>query len=158
MEKSPQRNNYRNLLAVVAGIICTFLTGLILYPIVSIIFDKYFHLFGYPEGNEQRDSLIILFTLIFWLFISSLSGGAICTLIAVTRKWRPIIFCMSITIFVLIILTRRDIFSNLLLESFLLILIIPLGFITGYWLGKKIKAKRAGNRNAKTIAQDNSSS
>jgi len=140
------KNIFRNLLAVFIGVLSTGIIALMLYPVVRFIFDKYFHFMGYPRGNEQRDSLIILFTLILWFFVSSTIGGIVCTLFAKNNEW----LCVSLNIITLlllfIIITTGEIFEALDLEGVLILLMIPTGNIAGKFWGSMIKRKRKKNK------------
>ncbi len=108
---------YTNVVAIIAGAISAFLTSLILWPIVKVIFENFFHLFGEVSENAWKDDLIVSITIMLWFFISSLVGGVICTLFDANKGWGVLIISMALIILILIILTKGDIFPNPLLES-----------------------------------------
>ena len=61
---------FRNFLSIMAGIFCPFLVGLILYPVVRVVFEKYFHLF---DTGGKNDDVIVSVTLQLWVLFSSVS-------------------------------------------------------------------------------------
>ena len=136
------KNIYRIPIAVFAGILSTGLVALMLYPIVRIIMDKYFHFMGYPRGNEQRDSLIILFTLMLWFFISTMIGGIVCTLFAKNKDWLCIALNIVTIFLILIIISSGEIFIGLDRDAILILSMIPIGNLAGKLLGTLIKRKQ----------------
>jgi len=152
------RNIYNPLSAVFSGVLSAGLAALILYPIVSVLFDKYFHFMGYPEGHEQRDGLIIAFTLALWFFISSMVGGMICTLIAKNNEWLYVFINMIVVVLILIIISEGAISVQPNLGGILILLMIPFGNMAGKLLGSMIKRKRTKKKEDGSPISNNSSS
>lgn len=148
-----QKNKYRNLISVIAGTISSFLVALILFPIVRIIFDKYFHLFENVE-YPQRDSLIISITLILWFFISSSVAGTLCTLIAKNKEWLYVFLSMFIVTLVLTIISKAEIFEEATFEGIVTLLMIPAGYIAGKLFGTLIKRNKAKNKEEQISLSD----
>ena len=134
----------RNTLSVFLGLIGAFLCGLILWPLVQIIFDKFFRgYFGSPRWEDAWvNRLIIIITAMVWLLFSSITGGIVCSLIAVTKEWVFVIISVIIVLLVLTIISKGEIFYRPETESLLSILMIPMGFGIGLLIGIKIKARR----------------
>jgi hypothetical protein len=65
------------ILPVMAALAATALMGLVLYPIVSIVIDRFFHLYLFtkPPADRWKDDLIIWITIVLWFFIASGIGG-----------------------------------------------------------------------------------
>src|SRR6185503_13815166 len=130
---------YRNLLAVITGSLLPFLTRLILYPIVRIVFEKYFHLF---DRENKTDDLIISINLILWIFIATLSGGVDSYLMAKSNEWTFIVLNTIVIFSILTVLTNGAIFQDSSLDAILAALMIPFGYLTGGIAGSIVKRKR----------------
>jgi len=131
----------RNTLSVFSGLIAVFLCGLILWPVVQIIFDKFFRgYFGSEDAWVNR--LIIVITVMIWVLVSSITGGIVCTLVAVLKEWMCVIISVIIIFLALTIISKGEIFYRPETESVLSMLMIPLGFGIGLLIGIKIKVRR----------------
>ena len=62
----------RTLLAILAGIITTFLSGLILFPVLKWIIIKNLHIF---EKSSTVNNVAIFVAVFLWIAISSFLGG-----------------------------------------------------------------------------------
>ncbi|MEI9944511.1 MAG: hypothetical protein WDN26_09875 [Chitinophagaceae bacterium] len=134
----------RNFLAVIAGVIAAVGAGAILYPLVKIIFDEFFHLylFSTPPSDVWKDDLIILFTMIIWLFIASAAGGFICTLISIDREQVYALISSLVCLTILYVIPQLRVFEPTDWQAWVLLITIPLGNSFGSWLGSKFKRKR----------------
>ena len=141
-----------NLFSVLAGSIIPFITGLIFYPIVRIIFDKYFHLFS--EYNS-KDDLIITITLILWVLLSAIVGGIVTTFIAKSHEWLYSFLSFLVVLVVFIIISKGEIFDNPTTVSILVILMLPIGFLFGNIIATLIKRKK--RKKTESITSDISS-
>lgn len=132
----------RNILSVIAGIAALFICGLVLYPLVQIIFDKYFQVYlgpSQPKDAYEKD-LVVLATVILWVLVSSTTGGFVCSLIAITNEWLFISICIALLLLTFLILSRGQIIYSI--ESMISMLMIPAGFIIGRGIAMAIKARR----------------
>ena len=55
--------NLKNVLAVFAGLASITVTGLALYPLLSLIFEKHFHIF--ESSTRIEDVIIISYSILF---------------------------------------------------------------------------------------------
>ena len=131
----------RNTLSVIFGVVAVFLCGLVLYPLVQLLFDKYFQIYLGPSRPKDafEKNLVILITVMIWVMLSSITGGLVCAIIATKNEWTLISICALIIILIFTILSNGDIFQNI--ESILSMLMIPFGFISGRMIGMKLKAR-----------------
>jgi hypothetical protein len=134
----------RKITSVSAGVASAFLTALILWPLVKLIFDKFFHLylFADPPQDAWKDDLIVQINFMLWFFISSFSGGIICSLFSPGKEWFYVTASLLIVIAIITIITKASVFNEGM-DSWLIMLMIPPGFFTGMLFAKKIKAGRA---------------
>jgi hypothetical protein len=134
-----QMKRYSNISAIAGGSVATFLIGLILSPMVSIVFDKYFHIF---ETGGKYDDMIVAITLILWVLIASISGGITSTLLAKDTEWLYAFLSMVVVISVLVIISKGAIFGDLNTVLIVAFAMMPLGFLFGKLIGSFIKNKR----------------
>ena len=132
----------RNTLSVFLGLVAVFLCGLILYPLVQLLFDKYFQIYLGPSRPKDafEKNLIILITIMIWVLLSSIAGGLVCSLMATKNEWIYMSICAIIMIMIFAILSKGDVFKNI--ESILSLFMIPIGFAGGRLIGGKIKTRR----------------
>lgn len=134
----------RNFLAVVAGVLAAIAAGAILFPLVQLVFDKFFHLylFSTPPEGAWKDDLVLLITMILWLFISSAVGGFICTLISTDREQVYSLISSLACLTIFFIISEIRVFEIGSWQSWVLLLTIPFGNLTGSWIGSGFKRKR----------------
>ena len=134
----------RKTLSVFSGLIAAFLCGLLLWPLVQFMFDKFIDI--YFVSPKQKDAwlnnLIVLLTAMIWLLLCSITGGIVCTLIALIKEWMFVVISIIIVVLVLTIISKGEIFYKPEIESVVLMLMIPMGFGIGFLIGRKIKKRR----------------
>jgi hypothetical protein len=157
MEKSSKKNNLKFGLSVIAGAGAAFIMALILYPIVRIIFDNFFHLFSGSDApkNLWVDDLIVQLNFMLWFFISSASGGFVSAILSPFKEWIFVTASMIIVIVVITIITDASVFIDGA-DAWFIMMMIPAGFFTGLWVEKKWKARKAKNKINTSDTQDSS--
>jgi Na+-transporting methylmalonyl-CoA/oxaloacetate decarboxylase beta subunit len=128
------------LFPVAAAFMATFAIGLLLSPLVYLMFSNFFelNLFGNPSPDAARNKLIIQITLMLWLFISSLAGGYICSLLAETKEWLAILLFFAL-IFLISVFISMGLVVTEFQDSFWVFIS---SFITGAGIGAFIAIKR----------------
>lgn len=135
------------LLPLAAALAVTLLAGLVLYPLVSLVFDKFFHLylFSKPPPGKWKDDLIINITLLCWLFLAAGAGGFTGAWLTESRE-DFFVFLYIVLLFALgTLLTGGRIILDF--DPFLLLLVAALagGAITGTYAALKRKQKKLSN-------------
>jgi hypothetical protein len=119
------------------GVVCTLLAGLILFPLVSIIFDSFFHLyfFSKPPADKWKDDIILGATVVVWFLIASTSGGFVCSLISDTKEDFSILLFLVFSFILAFLFSEGKIFA----DKMLLLPVLP--YITGACLGGMLAIK-----------------
>jgi hypothetical protein len=123
----------------------TIIAGLLLYPLVSIIFDNFFHLylFSKPPADSWKDDLIIEITTVLWIFIASFAGGFVGSLLSEKKEdFSTLLFIIS-SFVIFLILTKWAVFKDFDWLFLLLIIAYASGAILGNFSGIRYKKKKA---------------
>jgi hypothetical protein len=134
----------RQILALLGGIAAIFVTGLILYPIVKVIFDNYFEIyFGDPPPGTSKKRLIISITTLLWLVISAMCGGLVTSLISPRKEYQCIWILMGILITIfLLIAAPNDFRQRDLPLAVLFTLLTTAGALWGGYFGIRYKKNK----------------
>jgi hypothetical protein len=134
----------RFTLPLLAALASTIVAGLILLPVVNIVFDRFFHLYLFiePPADRWKDDLIIWITIFFWFFIASGAGGFVCTLLSETKEDFSILLFLVISFIITTILS-----SGMIITDFEAIFLVPFfsfigGTCTGGFLGVRYKKRK----------------
>jgi len=85
----------RYAISILLGLAATLAIGLLLFPIVSAVMDRFFYLNFDPPPNAWKNDVIMISTLATYLLLSTAAGGFVCMLF---NRYRP-----ALTLFVLIV-------------------------------------------------------
>lgn len=133
----------RNFLAVITGVLAAIAVAFILLPLVNTVFDRFFEIyFSTPPPDAWKKDLVILAAMVLWLFISSLTGGFVCTIISIDRELIYALISSLVCLTVLFVVSEGNIFEMRTWQSWVLLVTIPLGNLAGSWLGSKFKRNR----------------
>src|SRR5258706_9000146 len=117
----------KTILAISGGLLSAIIAALLLWPVVQLMFDKYF------EFDSSRSDNILKVTFYLWVFIPTLAGGFVCSLIADRKVLKHILVLTLLTITIMIIIYREEVLMIEPKEE-LIVIMFPLG----YFLGGKI--------------------
>jgi len=132
------------ILAVLGGLISAIAAALLLWPVVQLVFDKFF------EFGSSRSDIILRLSFYLWVLIPTLVGGFVCSLIAARKELNHVLVLTLLTIAIMIVIFREDIVTIEPRDT-LIILMFPLGYFTGGRIGMTYKRKRK-KRLEKTIS------
>ena len=132
-------------LSALVGVATTILAGLLLLPIVMVVFDNFFQLyiFSDPPADAWKNDLIIWATLVIWFFIASAMGGFVSTLLSEKKEDFTIMLFIIFSFILTIIITWGGIIENIEKSFFVLILSFIGGACIGCFLGVRYKKKKA---------------
>ena len=127
---------------VVAGIAATFVAGLVLFPVMYLVFDTFFELYVFtkrPPGAWIND-MIVMITGGLWFLTASMAGGFMC-LQFIDEKEDFAIFLLIVSSFIIgSVVSKGQLFA---LEAIPVIFIFIVGYILGGWLGIRYKKKKS---------------
>ena len=131
--------NLKNVLAVFAGLASITVTGLALYPLLSLIFEKHFHIF---ESSTRTEDVIIISSSILFVLIPCFIGGWVTTLLASNRHLFMALVTGIATVLILFIFeygtNERHVEWDVALYS-----LIPFVFCTlGGWVAYRLYRKK----------------
>lgn len=131
-------------LPVLAALAITVLTGLVLFPVVNVIFDSFFHLylFSKPPENSWKDDLIIWITLFFWIFISSGAGGIVCSLLSKDKEDFSILLFLVLSFLIGLVFSKGEILTDFEVAMFIPFISFIAGAFTGGIWGTRYKKKK----------------
>jgi hypothetical protein len=127
-------------LPVMAALATTILAGLILYPLVSIVFDYFFHLYLFtkPPADRWKDDLIIWITIALWFFIASGVGGFVCSYLTTKKEDLAILLFVIVAFLIAVLFSEGEIISDFAIE-----LLIPfISFVGGACTGNYICVRK----------------
>lgn len=103
----------RDFLSVFIGVI-TAIAAAILFPLVKFIFDNFFKLYVFtnPPKSAWKNDLVVIITLFLWLFIASVAGGYVCSLISRNREMILISINSLASITLILIVSRFQILDD----------------------------------------------
>jgi prolipoprotein diacylglyceryltransferase len=139
----------KNLIAVGLGLAAVALSGLILYPLVFLAFDKFFHIF---EKGNPGDDFFLAATLILWAMISAFVGGWVASRLAVNKPLQMAAITGGVTTIILLLLfclsQKSSVEWALVIYCFIPVVFAYLGGRTGnYFLKKKNATKHSDDLN-----------
>ena len=73
----------RTVIAILAGLAAIFLAGLILFPLVKMVVQKYFIIF---ESGYSLNKLIVDTTFFSWVAVSGFAGGLVAARLAASKN------------------------------------------------------------------------
>ena len=135
----------KNFLSLVAGVAMAWLAGLILWPLMLLALDNFLH-FDFSGSNKgmTKDDLILLVVFMLWFFIATGCGGIVASLLQPQKINLLLCSLCQVTILALI-LGVGELFDTSAPEPWLLLAMIPTGYFTGGWLGRKFKGNYSTN-------------
>jgi hypothetical protein len=133
------------VLPVLAELATTVIAGLILYPLVNIVFNNFFHLYLFtdPPADRWKDDLIIGITVFLWIFIASLGGGFACSILSEKKEDFSILLFITSSFIIFLILTKGAFLKDFDWMFLLLIIAFAGGAILGNFSGIRYKKKKA---------------
>lgn len=133
------------VLPVLAALATTIIAGLLLYPLVRIVFDSFFHLYLFekPPADSWKDDLIIGIAAVLWIFIASFAGGFVCSWLSEKKEDFSILLFITFSFIIFLILTKGAAFKEFDWGMLLLILAYAGGAILGNFSGIRYKKKKA---------------
>lgn len=145
------------ILPVLAAVATTALAGLILYPLVRLVFDHFFHLYLFttPPPDSWKDDLVILVTCIMWILIATFTGGFVCSFLSEKKEDFSIFLFIVLSFLIAMIVS-----GGILLKDFDLLALVPIGAYiagayTGSFFGIKYKNRRASFKDNPPSPPDN---
>ncbi len=135
----------RTFLSVIAGVVAAIVTGALLIPVIEPLIGGHLDLnfFGGSNGRPEDNALLVGTAVFGWLFIASIAGGFVCSLISATREIIHVLISSLVSLVMVFFISGGEVISSRFLASSLLVLLgIPLGNIAGGWLGGRFKRRR----------------
>lgn len=133
-------HGFKQFLAVLAGVAMAWVAGLLLWPLVDIGMEKFFHFdFGRENTGWTKDDFFLMAIFMAWFFIASGCGGVACSLVHPQRMM--LLLCTVCQIIILLFIVGPELFSVQTAEPWLLLLMIPAGYFLGGWLTGKYSRK-----------------
>jgi hypothetical protein len=133
----------RNFLAIIAGVFTAIAAAVILLPLVKLVpSHTYETYFSTPLSETWKKDLPLLITMTAWLFISSLAGGFVCTLLSIDKELIYALIGSLVCLTVLFVVSEGNVFEMKTWQSWILLAAVPLGNIVGSGLGAAIKIKK----------------
>lgn len=95
--------------AVVAGAAVTVIAGLLLFPILYLVFNSFFelHMFSEPPPNAWINDAVIMVTYFLWLLAASMAGGWACGFISKRKEYANTLFLVEAVVVALIVIYFR---------------------------------------------------
>ena len=133
-------DRFKQILSLLAGVAMAWVAGLLLWPLVDIGMENFFHFdFGGENTGWTKEDLILMVIFMAWFFIASGCGGVACWLVHPQRMM--LLLCTVCQVIILVIIVGPELFSVETAEPWLLLFMIPAGYFTGGWLTGKYKRK-----------------
>jgi len=133
----------RNFLAIIAGVFTAIAVAFLLYPLVKPVpphsFDVYFTT---PLDEVWKKDLPLLATMAAWLFVASLAGGLVCTLLSLDKELIYALIGSMVCLTVLFVVSEGNVFEMRTWQSWILLAAVPLGNIAGAGLGAAYKRRK----------------
>lgn len=119
--------------AVFVGLASSVVMSLILFPLVKIILNKYFHLYLFiaAPADAWKDDMIVEVTVYLWILIAFSAGGFFCTLIARKNELWSIIATIVVAFLIANIVAKGRLFEMDRM-SIIVQLLNPIGYLTGW--------------------------
>ncbi len=133
------------ILPVSAALAATILDGLVLYPVVYLIFDNFFHLYLFtkPPADEWKNDLIIGIAVVFWFLIASGTGGFVCALLSEKKENFSVLLFLISSFIIALLFTKGAIIREFDEIMLLLFLSFIGGAVSGNILGIRHKKRKA---------------
>jgi len=146
----------KHILPIIAALASTFVCGLLLFPLVSLVFNSFFHLylFSSPPPDAWKDDMVIWVTLFLWLLISTTAGGFVCTRLAETKEDFAILLTIIISFLIGLLVSKGEILKGSIAE----IAPVFIAFIGGFSFGGILGIRYKKKKEQKIILEDNPSS
>ena len=125
---------------MLVGLVSSVVTSLILFPLVRIILNKYFHLYLFIAAppDAWKDDMIVEVTVYLWVLIAFSAGGFFCALIARKGELWSVLVAIVFTFLIANISTKGH-----LLEANRMSIIIqflnPIGYLMGWRIALRYK-------------------
>ena len=133
----------RNFLSIVAGVLTAIAVAFILLPLAKLVPNHSFEIyFSTPPPDEWKKGLVILITMVAWLFISSFAGGFVCTALSTDRELIYALIGSLVCLTVLFVVSEGNIFEMKTWQSWVLLITVPFGNIAGSGLSSAYKRRR----------------
>ncbi len=135
------------ILPLLGALATTILAGLILYPLVSLVFDQFFHLylFSKPPADQWKNDLVIGAAVVAWFFIACGLGGYVCSLLTDTKEDFAILLYVVLFLVIATVVTRGEIVRDW--NPFILVLLAAIigGACTGNLIAIRMKRRKLRN-------------
>jgi uncharacterized membrane-anchored protein len=133
----------RNFLSIVAGVFTAIAVAFILLPLLNVAYNHFYEsYFSTPPPDAWKKDLVMLVTMTGWLFISSLTGGFVCTIISIDKEQVYALISSLVCLAVLFVVSEGNTFEMGKWQSWILLISIPLGNLSGSGLGSAYKRRR----------------
>lgn len=133
----------RNFLAIIAGAFTAIAVAFILFPLVKLVpahsFEDYF---STHYSEIWKKDLPLLIAMAAWLFISSLAGGFVCTILSIDKELIYALIGSLVCLTVLFVVSEGNVFEMRTWQSWILLAAVPIGNIAGSSLGSAYKRRR----------------
>ena len=146
-EKPKESELGNSILAIIGGAAASFLTGLILYPLMQLVADHFFEfdLFGEKKGLSAND-IIFWGAILTWLFVAALAGGFACSMICRAFEKSHAFILSGILLLLQLFTIGGPETSSDLWTSLLVLAVGCLGFLSGTKIGIMKKKRRKNKR------------
>lgn len=139
-------------LAIAAGIVATFLAGLVMYPLVTIVFENYFEMdFSGGRALITRNDLILFFTILLWVLIAAITGGLVSAVISRGKEYHHAWIMTAILTGILLLLVLADLDSFDPISAIFFVAVVAMmaaGYHIGTKAGIRIKKRKAVSNNS----------
>ena len=133
----------RNFLSIIAGAFTAIAVAFLLSPLGKLVpshsFEDYFTI---PYSEIWKKDLPLLIAMAAWLFISSLAGGFVCTILSIDKELIYALIGSLVCLTVLFVVSEGNVFEMRTWQSWILLAAVPLVNIAGSGLGSAFKRKK----------------
>lgn len=133
------------VIAILLGLAATFAIGLLLFPIVSAVVDRFFYLNFNPPADTWKNDVIMISTLATYLLLSTATGGFICMLFNRSRPALTLFVLIVAAVLLIVLFVDDNLFE---IKSIPWFCLFVSGFIIGSWIGNRYKTKKAAKKQA----------
>ena len=142
----------RTFLSVIAGVVAAIVTGALLIPVIEPFIGRHLDLNFFGGSNDRpEDNGLLVGTAVFgWLFIASMAGGFVCSLISASREIIHVLISSLVTLVVVFFISGVELISSrFLVPSLLILLGIPSAILRE--VGWAVVLREDANNNEVTV-------